>query len=161
MAGYVYTVSANNNNATYSVVLKPYLDGSDHCIATIEALPHPSTGVNMTEPDKIIVNNATNGTSHINCTLQIKDTTNLYTSSYTADDDRAIADGVVTTQDEDGGAAAQGDGAVLAQLTEGRVNDLLARIVANWEGIITGGSGGPAVATKNCPIKNIFLRITV
>ena len=159
---YKYTVSANNNNATYSVVLKPYLNGGNHCIQTKETLAAPVGGVNMAAAGDIIVNNATNGTNHINCTLQIKDTTNLYTGGpYSAADGTAIAGGVVTTQDEDGGAAAEGIATVLAKITEGRVNDLLARIVANWEGIITGGLGGSAATATNCPIKNIFLRITV
>ena len=167
MASYDYSVSANNNNATYSVVLKPYLNGNgNHCIQTRQPLNYPSGGVNMTGEGDVSVNNATNGTSPINCTLQIKDTTNLYTTTtpYSKADTTVIADGVVTTQDDgDEGAVADGNAAVLQQLTEGRVNDLLARIVANWEGIITDGQTSASASTTatNCPIKNIFLRITV
>ena len=162
MATYDYSVSANNNNATYSVVLKPYDDG-DQKINIIKGLanPDPTSGVDLNHHGPVVVNNATNGTNHINCTLQIKDTSNLYTgSSYSAGPNEPIADGVLTSQGDSDGADAKGD-SIKDQVTEAKVNDLLARIVANWEGILTTDANGNNTGNNNCPIKNIFLRITV
>jgi hypothetical protein len=168
MATYDYSVSANNNNATYSVVLKPYTtDSSNHKIDIKISLSNPTLsapdypGVDLSTFGAVKVNNATNGTNHINCTLQIKDTTNLYTpAGYSTGDNTTIADGVLTSQGDSDGAVAQG-ASIYDQVTEAKVNDLLARIVANWEGILTTDETGADSGNKNCPIKNIFLRITV
>lgn len=163
MTNYEYSVSANNNNATYSVVLKPYTTETAGSLIDIELeLETPTGGVDLNHHGAVQVNNATNGTNHINCTLQIKDTTNLYTSSnYSVGNNTSIAGGVLTSQGDSDGADAKGS-SIKHQVTEAKVNDLLARIVANWEGILTTDQNGADTDTNvNCPIKNIFLRITV
>ena len=158
---YEYNVSANNNNVTYSVVLKPYDDGGNSKIDIKKGLANPTGGVDLTNSGAVEVNNATNGTNHINCTLQIKDTSNLYTGgAYSAGDNTHIAGGVLTSQGDSDGADAHGS-SINSHVTEAKVNDLLARIVANWEGILTTNHNGAASGNNNCPIKNIFLRITV
>lgn len=160
---YEYTVSANNNNATYTVVLKPYTtDATNHMIDIKKGLENPTGGVDLDHSGAVQVNNATNGTNHINCTLQIKDTSNLYTGgAYSAGDNTHIAGGVLTSQGDSDGADAQGS-SINSHVTEAKVNDLLARIVANWEGILTTNADGAYTSNnRNCPIKNIFLRITV
>ena len=110
---YEYTVSANNNNATYTVVLKPYTtDATHHKIDIIKGLALPTGGgVDLNHNGAVQVDNATNGTNHINCTLQIKDTSNLYTGAggYSAHDNTTIADGVLTSQGDSDGADATGD----------------------------------------------------
>ena len=165
MSTYDYSVSANNNNATYSVVLKPYKDG-DQKILIKQTLPMTAVGGGANSPPNlydgvVTVNNATNGTNPINCTLQIKDTSNLYTSAYSTAGNTPIADGVVTSQVEDLGPAAAG-ASINSQITEDKLNDLLVRIVANWEGILqTDANNSVIPVSSNCPIKNIFLRITV
>lgn len=158
MTTYSYTVNVKNNNATYNVALQPYLDNGNYQIDVRESLSTPTGGVTLGQ-GSVIVNSATNSGQRINCTLQIKDTTNLNTIGYTG----GIADGVLTSQNDDASASDNGT-SITDRVTDDRINDLLARIVANWDGIVNHEppAGGPAVEdTKNCPIKNIFLRITI
>ena len=91
--------------------------------------------------------NAINGTTPINCTVQIKDTTNILGTL------NNTAGAPLTSQaDDEQVDATTGDASVdTPALSNNELNDMLVRIVAQWSDMIGA----------NCPIKNIFIKLTV
>ena len=143
---------ARNVNSTHSITLRPSGDGNLQI--NNDATAFGAVSNSQTSEGGVTPVSATNGSTHINCTVQIKDTTNIGGGFPVA----------MTTQ-EDGqpvGSVAFDDGDtvdIIPQPSGEQWNDMLVRIVAEWNDIIE--TNAPQGTLANCPIKNIFLKLTV
>jgi hypothetical protein len=146
--------AARNVNSTYSINLVPVSAG----VLRLTENPGPrvtSAAETATAlPHSIALVNATNGTTPIKCIVQIKDTTNIRANA----DHTAGAALTSRPVDADTGGAVVDDATLIGiddvtiqTLTANNLNDMLVRIVAEWDDMIG----------VKCPIKNIFIKFTV
>jgi hypothetical protein len=133
---------AQNVNSTYSIILKPTGVG----LLQINADAAGMVLNAATTVDGVTPIFATNGTTPINCTVQIKDTTNIIGALTNT------ASSTLTSQPNNEDVNTLTGGGVADKfLTQAQLNDMLVRIVAEWHDMIGA----------NCPIKNIFIKFTV
>jgi len=151
---------ARNVNSTYSITLTPT---AGNLKINYDARVNGCVIASNSQTNELNVVNATSGGTPINCTVQIKDTTNILGNIANNKSEMITHTLTLQTDGEDKNHAAgeNQEGNVMelkTGFTKNDLNDMLVRIIAQWHDIMEEVGHDEQ---KNCPIKNIFLKLTV